>query len=481
MKKLVFLFSLLNMLVFSASAFAGDGYKITVTINGYEGDKVFLGYRRADKVYSKDTTALEKGKYVFEGNEPLAPGVYLVLMPPDNKFFEFVVTKAEQKFSVETTAPDFTKNMKIKGSKDNQLLIDYQLYMADKVAESKKIQEAIAAEQDEKKKEKLIQDLEDLADDVRKHQDKIAAENPGTYTAKIVKAFQDPVIPEAPKNPDGSIDSLFRFKYYRWHYWDGFDLTEEAFVNTPYLKEKIDRYLDKTVYQIPDSIILAVDFILERAEKNETVFQYVLPYLLNKYYTPEIMGMDAVYVHLSDAYYKSGKANWVTEENLKKITDDAFMMRNVLIGNPAPNVKVQRYDPVEDKFTNDLISPYDVQADYTIIFLWKPGCSHCKKTTEELIPFYEEWKNKGVEVFSISSANSTELEKAVEDIHKEKMPWIITADPYTRARALQNYYGTSLPKLYVLDKDKKIIASRVGVPQLAQIIEDHKKRQVADR
>ncbi len=478
MKKLFFFFSLLQL---SLSAVAAEGYKITVTIYGYEGEQVFLGYRRADKVYSKDTTALEKGKYVFQGDEPLAPGIYLVLMPPENKFFEFVVTRAEQQFSVETTAPDFSKSLKIKGSKDNQLLLDYQAYMADKVAVSKKIQEEFAAEKDETKKEKLKKDLEDLAKEVRAHQDKIAADNPGTYTAKLVKAFQDPDVPEAPKNEDGTVDSLFRYKYYRWHYWDGFDLSEDAFVNTPYLKEKVDRYLDKMIYQVPDSVIQAVDFILGKAEKSQMVFQYLLPYLLNKYYTPEIMGLDAVYVHLSDNYYKSGKADWVTEEGLKKITDDALMMRNVLIGNPAPNIKVQRFDPAQDKFSTDLISPYDVKAEYTIIFLWKPGCSHCKKMTEELKPFYEKWKSKGVEIFSISSANSTELEKAIEDIHEKKMPWIITADPYNRARALQYFYGTSLPKLYILDKDKKVIANRVGTAQLEQIIEDHQRRQVSNR
>lgn len=476
MKHLILLFSLCNALIFSASVNAQTpAYKIEVTIDGYDGKEVFLGYRRADKTYSKDTTVLLNGKYTFEGKEPLPPGVYLVLMPPENKFFEFVVTKAEQKFSIRTAAPEFFKNLKITGSKDNQLLLDYQRYMGEQVKISKDIQDRMAAETDEKKKEKLQQELEEITKAVRKHQDKIAKENPGTYTAKLVKAFQDPEIPEAPKNPDGTTDENFKWKYYRAHYWDGFDFSDEIFVNTPYLKDKTDRFLDKMTVLTPDSVIAAVDFVLGKAQANQEVFRYLLPYLLNKYYTPEIMGLDAVYVHLSDKYYATGKADWVTEENLKKIKDDAFMMRNVLIGKPAPNIKLQRFDPTEDKFTNDLISPYDVKADYTVIFLWKPGCGHCKHMTDELKPFYAEWKNKGVEIFAISSANHTELEEAVKDIHEKKMPWVVTADPYLKARALQNYYGTSLPKLYLLDKDKKVVANRVGVKQLPEIIANHQK------
>lgn len=452
-----------------------SGYKIDVTIDGYEGAKVYLGYRRADKVYSKDTIAVTNGKYIFEGPEALPAGIYLVLMPPDNKFFEFVVTKSDQHFSITTKAPEFYQNLKFKGSKENQLLMEYQKFMADQVAESKRLQEAINAEAEGPKKDILKKQLEDIGKTVRERQNKYRKENPTTYTAKLIGAFQEPEIPEPPKKADGSIDSSFQFRYYRAHFWDGFDFSDEIFVNTPYLKEKTDRFLDKMTLQSPDSVGAAAEWLVEKSRANTDVFKYLLPYLLNKYYTPEIMGLDAVFIRLSDKYYKSGIADWVSAENLKKITDDAFMNKNVLIGNPAPDVKVQRYDPVEDKFTNELISPHDVKAEYTVIFLWKPNCGHCKHMTEELIPFYEEWKNKGVEIFSISSANHTELEDAVKNIHEKKMPWIITADPYTRARALQMFYGTSLPKLYLLDKNKKIIANRVGVKQLPEIIENHKR------
>jgi thiol-disulfide isomerase/thioredoxin len=482
MKQLIFFLTIFPAISFSLMANAqSPAFKIEVSINGYDGKEVFLGYRRADKTYSKDTAALVNGKYIFEGQEPLPPGIYLVLMPPDNKFFEFVVTKAEQKFSMQTTAPDFFKNLKFKGSKENQLLLDYQNFMGDQVKKSKELQEQIVAEKDAKKKTDLEQQLDKLAKSVRKQQDKLMQDNPGTYMAKVIRAFQDPEIPELPKKPDGTLDSSFQWKYYKAHYWDGFDFSDEIFVNTPYLKEKTDRYLDKMTVLIPDSVIAAADLVLTKAQANQEVFRYLLPYLLNKYYNPEIMGLDALYVHLSDTYYASGIADWVTPENLKKITDDAFMMRGILIGRQAPNIKVQQYDPVEDKFTNNLISPYDVKADYTIIFLWKPGCGHCKHLSDELKPFYEEWKNKGVEVFSISSANQSELEEAIKDIHEKKMPWIITADPYLRARALQNYYGTSLPKLYLLDKDKKIIANRVGVKQLPDIIANHRKMQQEQR
>ncbi len=470
------------LLAFPAGAQAPPTCKIDVTIHGYDGQEVYLGYRRADKIYSRDTLQTTgDGKFVFSSDTLVPPGIYLILMPPDNKYFEFVVTRADQVFSVETTAPDFYQQLSFEGSRDNMLLREYQRYMSDQVSFSKDLQKQAGEEPDAERKSALEARIDSIAAEVRLWQESFIKNNPGTYTAKLVGAFMEPDIPEPPVREDGTVDENFRFRYYRQHFWDGFDLAEEAFVNTPYLKEKMDRYLDKLTVQLPDSVIQSVDFILSRALANQEVFRYCLPYLLNKYYTPTIMGLDAVYVHLAEKYYKSGVADWVTPESLKKISDDAFMIKGVLLGKQAPDVRVQRYDPVQDAFTQELVSPYDVDAEYTLVFIWKPGCGHCKKLTEELKPFYAEWKDKGVEIFSITSANNSELDAAVKDIHEKQMPWIVAADPYNRARALQNYYGISLPKLYLLDKDKKIIGNRLGVPQLTDIINNHRNSTAESR
>ncbi len=477
MKKISLFLFFFHSLLLSEFAFAQQpAYSISASVGSYDGQKVFLGYRRADKVYKRDSVELKNGRFLFEGQESLAPGIYLILLPPDNKFFEFVVTKGEQRFSLDTKAPEYFKNLKFKGSKENELLYDYQVFMGEQVEKSKKLNAEMEQEPDEKKKATLKKDLEDIGDYVRKHQDKIIADQPAAYASKLILGFREPEVPAPPKKADGTIDSSFQWKYFKAHFLDNFDFTDEVFVNTPYLKEKIDRYLgDKMTVQTPDSIISAVKVVMAKAEKNTEVFRWTLPYLLNKYYQPEIMGLDAAYVYLADTYYASGKADWASEEQLKKIKDDAYMIRGVLIGNQAPDIKCQKFDIAKDTFTNELIGLYDVKAEYTVVFLWKPGCGHCKHMTDELKPFYEEWKNKGVEIYSISSANNTEIDKAIKDIHEKNMPWIVTADPFMRARALQKFYGVSLPKIYLLDKDKKIVANRVGVAQLPQVIENHRK------
>jgi thiol-disulfide isomerase/thioredoxin len=473
MKYLKFLTLLILPFAFSHTSFAqAPAYQITATIGGWDGQAAYLGYRRGDKVFSRDTAELKDGRFTFEGSEPLPPGIYLMLMPPENRFFEFVVMPGEQHFSMAAQAPDFNNSLTFTGSDENVRLQAYQAFMSEKVTATKQLQAQLKEAGDDAEQIALEKQLAEIGTTVRAHQDELAAQHPGSYAALLIKAFQEPVIPEPPPGDDGT----FIRQFFKKHYFDGFDFSREVFVNSPYLKQKIDFYLSgKMTAQLPDSVIVAVDFILDKVQANEEAFRWALPYLLNKYFVPDIMGLDAVFVHISDKYYATGRAGWVSEDNLKKITDDAYMIRGVLLGKKAADVLVQPYDRKSFSFSDSLISLYSVQADYTVVFLWKPGCGHCKKITDELIPFYQEWKDKGVEIFSITSANHSDLDKAISDITHKKMPWIVTADPYMRARALQKFYGTSLPKIYLLGKDKKIIANRVSPAQLPKIIEAHKR------
>ncbi len=83
----------------TASSPAG-GYKIEVEIKHFQGDSLFLGYYFGKGQYLKDTALIDKGKFTFEGDDHLAPGVYLLVIPPDNKFIHVIISDDEQKFSL---------------------------------------------------------------------------------------------------------------------------------------------------------------------------------------------------------------------------------------------------------------------------------------------------------------------------------------------------------------------------------------------
>ena len=121
---------LLALTFFSITLFGQAGYQIEVKLANYDQDLLMLGYHYGDKQYIKDSvSANADGKFIFQGDEALDAGVYLVVMPPDNQYFQLLINKQEQRFSVQTDAKSPNANMQIEGSSDNKLFYDYMAFL----------------------------------------------------------------------------------------------------------------------------------------------------------------------------------------------------------------------------------------------------------------------------------------------------------------------------------------------------------------
>jgi hypothetical protein len=121
-------FTTLFFFLIAMTSFAfgeGGGYRIEIELQHYTGDTLKLGYYFGKAQYLKDTTVVNKGKFVFEGPNPLEPGVYLLVIPPDNKFIHVLVPADEQQFSLTVDVDNIVKSAKFKGSDENDLYYDY--------------------------------------------------------------------------------------------------------------------------------------------------------------------------------------------------------------------------------------------------------------------------------------------------------------------------------------------------------------------
>jgi len=190
-------FYLLFSLAFCTISLMGQtGYNIEVTLDNYDQEKLMLGYHYGDKQYIKDSVKVNAaGKFVFQGTEDLDPGVYLMVMPPDNQYFQVLVDKNEQHFTVTTDAKSPTLNMKVTGSKDNQLFIDYMTFLSKKRPEAeglkKELTAAVAGD-----KPSIQAKLDGINTDVKAFQNKIVNDHSNTLTAALVKSGLETPMPE---------------------------------------------------------------------------------------------------------------------------------------------------------------------------------------------------------------------------------------------------------------------------------------------
>jgi len=462
------LFIIVLSILIGNTAFA-DGYKIKAKIRGLKDTTLLLGHHYGDKKFVVDTAKIEKDGYaVFTGKKPLTRGIYLLVLP--NKSYVDIVIDDDQEFTVETDTVDMVKNLKFEGSEINQKFLDYQLYMMSMNDKATKYREEIKKLQDAEgdhtaEIEEYKNKMKELNPEVQAYWDNIIKNYSETLLGKLIKMMKDIDIPEPPKDENGNItDSLFQYKYYKAHYFDNIDFTDSAVLRTPIFHQKLENYFTRVIIQNPDTINKEADIVIALADTNEEFFQYTLQYIFNHFTQSNIMGMDKVFVHLSENYYLNGRAHWADTAFLRKIGERVVKIKPNLIGQKAVDLKMVKTD-------GSWTSLYNVKAKYTILYFWDPDCGHCKKVTPKLHELYEKFFDKGVEVFAVfTQVDKEKWEKYINE--NAYTDWINVYDPYNFSGFRKHYDIYSTPVAYLLNENKEIIAKRVDVDVLEEILND---------
>lgn len=468
----------LTSLLFLATlcCFAQNGYKISFKINGLKDTTIYLGYYYGEATYIKDTAKVNsKGEFVFEGQQPLAQGGYFLVLNK-TRLFEMFAISANQKFSMQTDTADYIKNMVVTGDIDNKLFFENMIFNMERHKEAepmlKVLQDSLSTEA---QKKEAREGFAKINEKVQAYQENIITKHPATLTARIFKANKEVKIPEPPVLADGSIDSTFQLRWYREHFFDNFDLADEALIRMPrpMYRDKIYEYLDKLFAPVPDSLTKPIDFLVSKAKKVQETYKYAVWMCMMKYQQPEIMGLDEVYVNLFDKYFASGEMDfWVNDKLKKNLKEQADRTRKSLIGNTAPNLIMLDSD-LKPR------SMYDIKNKYTILFIFDPDCGHCKEETPVLVDFYNNNKTKfDIEIFAVSA--DTSMAKMKTFIRDMKMNCITVNGPRTYVGSYQDLYDAmTTPALFIIDREKKIIAKKIPADKLADFFTNFERAEKA--
>lgn len=449
------------LLLLTFQLFGNDGgHKITITTNNYANDTLITGYYFADRQLVHDTLIGQDGIFILEGEEALVGGMYLAIFKPANDYVQFMVNEKEQHFDIKVDFNDL-QNVHFQGSKDNDIFYEY----VDFIKEKTTIAQALSPKEGEEKKPENQEKLQELNRDVRAYQNDVVAKHPNTVTSKLLMSNFEIDIPEY----EGSEDEVRnqKLQYYKAHYFDFVSVGDPVNLRTPYLHQRVTSYVERLTTQVPDSIVVSIDRILDLAEPAEDTYKYYVSHFLNEYAKSNIVGMDAVYVHIVDKYYATGKAPWIDEETLYKLKDNARMVRPTLIGKKAQDITVFAEDSTE-------ISLYDIEAKYTVLYFFKYDCPSCKKSTPFLADFYNKYKDQGVKVLTVcTKRKDDEVKKCFEYIKEKGMEGFLNGvDPKTKSRYSIKYNVTSTPKIYILNEDKEILIKNFPAEELENVMEE---------
>jgi len=458
----------LGWICFVSSSYGQQEYVIKFKIKGCKDTTCFIGNYYSNGTYVKDTLKIDAyGRCTFKAPANLPRGLYLFIITEKN-YFDFVINN-DHKFSIETDRSDPIQKMVIKDSPDNDLFYQYLRFNGEKYGKIQALQEKMKKTGDDKDStEYYSKKIEEINREMINYKLDLARNKPSSFTALLINAMKEPDVPEVPVLSNGRKDSTFAYKYYKAHYWDDVDFTDDRLIRTPVFYNKLKKYYDNVLIQIPDTVIREVDAMAEKCRPNPEMFKYIIWFTTYHYETSEIMGFDKIFVHIVDKYYVTGQATWVDKTVNENIIKRANKIHPLLIGSKAPNMIMQ-------DTSLKLVSMHDVKANYLMLLFWDPDCGHCEQEMPKIKEFYDKNKeNPGLEIFAICS--DTSMVKMKNGIKKKKMNWINVNGPRTLTGDYHEQYDIiSTPVIYLLNEQKEIIAKRIPSDKVGLFLENYLK------
>ncbi len=469
MKKHSLLILTLSLLSFGAIA-QKNAYDIKIKLKGGpENDYLKLAHYFGSNQYIKvDSAKAENGVYNFKGETKLQGGIYLIVINP-SKFYDMVITGEGDSFTLEADTADFIGTVKVTGSKENEILYDYRKFLAAKSDEASELNKMAAIQKDPASQELNKAKFQNLQKEVTDYMKNYVVKHEGTFAAKIIKANFEPEIPkEIPLNADGSKDSTFAYRYYKSHFWDNIDFSDDRFLRTPFLQTKLEKYFKDLVYQIKDSVNVDADIVINKSKAHPEVFRYVLWWVTNKYENSDIVGLDGVFVHLAEDYYLK-EATWLDSTQRAKFQERVDILKPLRTGEVFPELIVADTLGRETSVMNS-------KGKYTIVYFYSPDCGHCKDAAPELVKYNDENKDKGIVIYNI--AVDYELDKIKKFVSKYNTGGMLNAwDSKGRYYFKNRFDVYSTPTTYILDAEKRIIGKRIPIAEFNRFIEFHEKQK----
>ncbi len=204
----------------------------------------------------------------------------------------------------------------------------------------------------------------------------------------------------------------------------------------------------------------SVDIILDSVQKDVKLYNDLTKYLF-QYFEKYSLFPASEYIALKALNQKDVALT-------SSLTHKLESYRLLSVGNRAPD-----FELVGDVFKNGMILKNktrltDIKAKYKLVIFGASCCEQCRFEMNQLLPRYEELKSKGVEVVFISlDTDKKEFEKFTA-----QFPFLSSCD-YKKweSQVAKQYYISSSPTFFLLDKRNKILARPISVQHIDSLIE----------
>lgn len=406
--------------------------KIKVKIENHQDSIYYLLKYKSDKTHTiLDKSSVSDDYKTFTNDINYDEGIYVLADSEQNPLFEILLGK-DQKFSIHVEELMDLGSYKVKGCKETSAYFD----IYSKTTLNKLHIKALESEME------FFPDNARKIDSIKlKHNEYLES-----IRIKYLNSFLDTyiyfnkeiIVPEEYKDNKG--------QYIIDHYFDDVLFGDTRILNTRLLKNKLDDYFDNYMSkQTPEVICQKIDDLISMINDSElrvqgsesSIRDYVLWYLYSKYFNPENIENELVYIHLVDNYFSKLEIENLTDNIRKEIIKRADILRDITIRKTAPSISF-----TDDN--GDTICLDNIKSKYTVLFFYKPDCQKCIRDKRILGLIKKRRNDLTVLEINISEDNYNNVSHDI----------------------IKKYDVMTTPTIYLLNKNKEIIAKHIKAEEV---------------
>lgn len=405
MKGILVKFFIIVLLTFAPFASFSQA-KIRVNIENHIDSIYYLIKYTSDKSHCViDTSSLSSGYKIFSNKTDYDEGIYVIADSKQNPLFEILIGK-DQKFSIHVEELMELKSYEVKGSKETESYFKvYSRTFYDRL-------HIKALESELKYHPENIRKIDSIKNELYKYQESMLRKDDDSFLNTYIKFTEDRPICDLP-------------------------LCDERILNSHLLKNKLDKYFDNSsTTQTPELICNEIDEFVLSTDECQEIRDYILWYLYSKYFNPEKIENELVYIHLVDEYFSKLEIENLTENIRKEIIRRADVLRKITIGQVAPS-----FQYIDEN--GDIVDLDDIRSKFTVLFFYKPDCQKCIRDKR---------------ILGLVKKRINDIEILHIDISEENNS--------TSQDIIDKYDIMTTPTIYLLNEKKEIIAKHIKAERI---------------
>ena len=260
-----------------------------------------------------------------------------------------------------------------------------------------------------------------------------------------------------PNMPDSLRSPEKRMEYLLQHYWDRYNFADPTIAaKTEYNEQGFVNFIDLLPRVKPaiaaDAMRTFVDRMYSACKPQREALANLADQYLGDNESPVHNDMlYAMYLELT----ASSKFASAAER-----TRNEYMARN--LRKNLPGTVAADFDYITHDGAKHTMHKFE--ARFTLLYFYDPDCQHCRDTAAKLADMEPQFKNKGIKVLAIYPYEETERWLNINPPFPNS--WTDGCSPQGKIINDDTYYFKSMPSLYLLDDEKRVILKNPSVEVL---------------